>query len=189
MEQVYDRLPSGTLDDFDEFRNKAYPYTYLCKSCTRSFDSVEERKSCKFCQGHIVLLRRTEMVPKGLLKRKSPKYFYVCSTCGNEFATDEPVNNCHFCRTKWLHVYSWDDLGKVDKFSIKFMGALKNLVSKKEKHRTRIHRALRENNAGAVSETNGNQANFNRNRTKKPARSFSFSNPLSRRPKEELPTY
>jgi DNA-directed RNA polymerase subunit RPC12/RpoP len=182
MEQLYDRLPTGTLDAFEKFRNETYNYTYLCRACARSFDSKTEAKVCKFCQGTIVLLRSVDHTSKGVFRNK-PKYRYVCSTCDAEFESVEPISNCHYCRTKWLHVHRWEDLGKTDKFSIKFLGAVKNLVKKREKHRTRIHRVL--------SESNGNTQGKVTNVKSWHTSSFSLSKRFSfkRRSKEELPTY
>ncbi len=200
MEQVYDKLPSGTLDEFDEFRNKTYNYTYLCRDCTRSFDSKTELKTCKFCDGTIVLLRRVDRVKKGVLNKPNPRYHYVCSTCDAEFDSDDPINNCHYCKTKWLHVYRWEDLGKSDKFTIKFMGAIKNFVNKKEGHRTRIHSALAEENkelikTGVPKPTSDSRPNENESRQNEKKlmrkRYFSISDRFNfkRASKEEMPTY
>ena len=175
MDQIYDKSPSGCLDQFEKWRRHRMNYLYLCKKCRRSFDSKAEKKFCKFCSGEIIQLMHVDRLEKNIMQKTKPRFQYVCSVCDTLFDSEEPVNACPVCRTKWLHTYKWGDLSTSDKFHAKFMGAIKNLVRKNEAHRTSLHHAVREHNKAAGAK-----------KGRKPVR-FDFR--LKRRSDEEMPSY
>jgi DNA-directed RNA polymerase subunit RPC12/RpoP len=59
--ELYADWPFGELDEFHAFREKHYKYIYLCKSCSRSFETVSPTNRCKFCSGSI---KRLAPIPK-----------------------------------------------------------------------------------------------------------------------------
>jgi DNA-directed RNA polymerase subunit RPC12/RpoP len=63
------------VDDFDAYRQEKFHYLYLCENCVRSFDSVDEIKSCKFCDSAVILLEKRvkESMMKGILEEMNER--------------------------------------------------------------------------------------------------------------------
>jgi len=125
MADIFDRLPSGSLDDFHKFREGCYNFLYLCKTCNRSFDSVDKANSCKFCGSGVVELRST-------IKGKTTRYMYHCPVCDKNFTTTEKLTVCNICRTDYLHVYTWDMLRRREKLYIKIRKAFANIFAARQ---------------------------------------------------------
>ncbi|MCX6815569.1 MAG: hypothetical protein NT120_01835 [Candidatus Aenigmarchaeota archaeon] len=130
-----DRLPSGSLDDFHRFREGRFNFLYLCKTCNRSFDSLEKEDNCKFCGSDIVELRKTN-------RGRPTTYRHYCPTCERTFTTTEKLTVCNECRTDYLHVYNWNMLGTREKLYIKIRKSLVNVFSNKQGNNTRIIKKL-----------------------------------------------
>ncbi len=97
-----DRLAQSELDDFEEFRKQTFNYTYYCPKCIRSFDSEEEQKSCKFCNGPIM-----ETWSKPDHKTVQKNYRYFCTKCEKNYMSKTIQEVCEICGSKFIHVYEW----------------------------------------------------------------------------------
>ena len=131
---VHDNFGIEGLHHFMAFRDNRYNFLYICKNCTRSFDSNESTDKCRFC-GHQVTEIRSIKRGRGNWKQgfnKKVLYRYFCPTCEKNFTTTEKLAICSECRTDYLHVYTWDMLRKRDKLQIKLNRAIKGIFRKKE---------------------------------------------------------
>lgn len=158
---VFDRLPIGEMDNFHEWRENKFPYTFLCTDCKRGFDSLEEVDSCKFCGGPVKTLRSKHTVKSGFTKKTY--YRHCCASCDETFTAFKETDTCPNCKSKFLHIYTWDTLGRRERLYIKTQRAIKNIF---EKHAEK-------------------QQKQQRQQFKLPSIKLS----LSKRSEEELPTY
>jgi|SRR3989338_439051 len=86
------------MRDFDTFRKK-FNFLYLCKSCVRSFDSMEPLSRCKFCSAE----------GPEILEMKSSRtmYRYYCTKCEKNHISQSVVGECAKCKSKFIHAYLW----------------------------------------------------------------------------------
>ncbi|MBI3190519.1 hypothetical protein HYZ41_02335 [archaeon] len=133
---ISDHLPSSIMENFHEFRESRYNFLYMCRSCSRSFDSRIALDNCKFCNGSIIELRSVKRGKRNVRSLvKKPIYRYYCPTCEKNFMTTESIPMCNVCRTDYLHVYTWDTLRRRDKIYIKLNKSLKNVFGREKEAR------------------------------------------------------
>jgi len=116
-----DKLPAGTLDDLDRFRNERFNYLYVCKNCARSFGTVSEVMQCKYCDSDNVQIISSK---KGT---KTATHRYYCPACKKDFVARSKIKNCGYCGSRHIHLYHmpaqrdelrsrlWQTFGKIFK--------------------------------------------------------------------------
>lgn len=101
----YDKQSGAdTLRGFDSYRIK-FNFLYLCRSCARSFDSVDPVGACKFCHAE----------GPEVLDMKAPGrifYRYYCPKCEKNRITEKIADKCIKCGSKSIHLYKWGKRGK-----------------------------------------------------------------------------
>lgn len=101
--QVLNRLDMEVLDDFEEYRRRAFSYLYFCEKCARSYDSKEEEEKCRHCGSG---LKALWSMPG---KKKAEKvYRYYCTACEKNYVSGEKPAACEMCGSGFVHSYLWE---------------------------------------------------------------------------------
>ena len=108
---LYDNIPADSLRNLDKFREK-FNFLYMCKSCARSFDSMEPVSACKFCssEGPEIL----DMKVRGKLM-----YRYYCPRCEKNRITESLVEKCASCGSRFIHLYKWGKNSRKELFRMR----------------------------------------------------------------------
>lgn len=104
-----DKLPVGTLDDLDTFRNERFNYLYICKNCTRSFDTVSEVMQCKYCNSTDI-----QVISSKKQAKSAVSYKYHCPACMKDFVARSKIKNCGYCGSQHIHVYQQESIPQRD---------------------------------------------------------------------------
>lgn len=120
--QVLDRLSMSELDDFEEFRKRAFSYLYFCPKCTRSFDSADRLEKCRFCGGAVQKLWSSPEKAKAAEK----SYRYYCTRCEKNFFSGAKPESCAVCGSLFIHAYEWKRIRR-DVFRTRFRRMLRKV--------------------------------------------------------------
>ncbi len=114
MKLLYDNISADSLRNLDKYREK-FNFLYMCKSCARSFDSMEPVGSCKFCSSE---------GPEILDMKVSGKvmYRYYCPKCEKNRVTESLVEKCTGCGSKLIHLYKWGKNSRKELFRMRARG-------------------------------------------------------------------
>ena len=94
----YDELAADSTRSLDSFRKK-FNFLYLCRSCARSFDSMEPLPRCKFCYAE-----GPEILD---MKSQRTMYRYYCAKCEKNHISESIAETCIKCGSRFIHVYLW----------------------------------------------------------------------------------
>ncbi|MBI2580070.1 MAG: hypothetical protein HYW27_04175 [Candidatus Aenigmarchaeota archaeon] len=111
-----------SLKNFDSYRKK-FNFLYLCKSCARSFDSVEPTGHCRFCQAE----------GPEVLDMKAPGrifFRYYCPRCEKNRLTEKKLDECVKCGNKHIHLYKWGKRGKGESARMRARGLMEKAMSR-----------------------------------------------------------
>lgn len=122
--QVLDRLNMSELDDFEEFRKKAFSRLYFCPACVRSYDSAHVLDKCRFCGGAV---QELSSKPAGE-KQPEKSHRYYCTRCEKNYFSAAKPESCGVCGSRFIHSYEWKRIRR-DIFRTRFRTLLRRLSS------------------------------------------------------------